>query len=507
LEHALARRLDIWNRVLVAPETASAPPVWAELLRNIEQYEALGSRHSAAQLAAAGRLLAESASTECRQIAERLEVHYRNANLRVAVTEDLLNRLMPERAPEYQWVCDRVLGKPVHGSSVTMSKVAVRLIPDPNRWRLALNIEGIVNANTWSSSGPATFYSDSASAYQAWKEIELRLDGARSQPVQLRVDNETQLRAVRTDLDPIPVLGGLVNEVARSQYDRRQPEARAEVEFKVAHRAGIQIDREASVRLDEANHRIRQRFVGLLAGMGIETAVVESQTTAQRLTARLRMAGDNQLGANTPRPQAPGGSLASVQVHESAINNLLAGLELDGQTLSMPELRQRIAEKLARPELADRSGESDDVTVTFADRDAVMVRCVDGEMHVELALRSLTKPPRRWSDFRLRARYKPQAHGLAAELVREGVVELSGARLSARNQIPLRSVASKIFAPDKPLRLTPTELTEDSRLAGIAITQFVMADGWLGVACGAAAEVSGAAASSSDVASRPATVR
>ncbi len=30
-------------------------------------------------------------------------------------------QLMPERAPEYQWVCDRVLGKPVHGSSVTMS--------------------------------------------------------------------------------------------------------------------------------------------------------------------------------------------------------------------------------------------------------------------------------------------------------------------------------------------------------------------------------------------------
>lgn len=486
LQHGLARRLDVWWRVLPLVDTDSPTLQWIDLLRHIEQYESQGTRADAARLAVDLRQLAASPSDECRQIAERLEVHYRNANFRLTVSQDLLNRLMPERAPEYQWVCDRVLGKPVHGSSVTMSKLGVRLIPDSSRWRLALDIEGLVTANTWSESGPATFWSDSASAYRAWKEVELRLDGVRAQPVQLRVANETQLRAVRTDLDPIPVIGALANGVARSQYDQRQPQARAEVEYKVAHRAGMQIDREAKLRLEDLNRRLEQRLLGPLSNVGIEPVVIESQTSSERLTARLRLATSNQLGANTPRPQAPAGSLVSVQIHESAINNLLAGLELDGETLSIPELRQRIAERLGRPEIAQRTSESDDVVVGFADREAMTVHCRDGEVHVVLAIKVLVKPPRRWTDFRLRARYKPQTRGLNAELVREGVVELSGPRLSTRSQIPLRSVASKIFSPDQPLRLTPEEMQDDARFSQVSITQFVIADGWLGMACGAA---------------------
>lgn len=486
LQHGLARRLDVWWRVLPLVSVDRSTLRWTDLLRHIEQYESQGTRTDAARLVADLRQLSASPTVECRQIAERLEIHYCNANVRLTVSQDLLNRFMPERAPEYQWVCDRVLGKPVRGSSVTMSKLGVRLIPDSSRWRLALDIEGLVTANTWSESGPATFWSDSASAYRAWKEVELRLDGVRAQPVQLRVANETQLRAVRTDLDPIPVIGALANGVARSQYDQRQPQARAEVEYKVAHRAGIQIDREAKMRLEDLNGRLEQRLLGPLSNLGIEPVVLESQTSAERLTARLRLAAADQLGANTPRPQAPAGSLASVQIHESAINNLLAGLELDGQVLSIPELRQRIAERVGRPEIAQRTSESDDVVVGFADREAVAVHCQDGEVHVVLAIKVLVKPPRRWTDFRLRARYKPQIRGLNAELVREGVVELSGPRLSTRSQIPLRSVASKIFSPDQPLRLTPEEMQDDARFSQVSITQFVIADGWLGMACGAA---------------------
>jgi len=50
---------------------------------------------------------------------------------------------------------------------------------------------------------------------------------------------------------------------------------------------------------------------------------VDMQTTEDRLIARYRLAGFEQAGAFTPRPQAPADSLLSIQVHESMLNNIV----------------------------------------------------------------------------------------------------------------------------------------------------------------------------------------
>ena len=52
-----------------------------------------------------------------RQLAERVDLHYRNRNLRIAVTEELINKLIPEREAEYADVDETVMGHPVRGES------------------------------------------------------------------------------------------------------------------------------------------------------------------------------------------------------------------------------------------------------------------------------------------------------------------------------------------------------------------------------------------------------
>ena len=70
-------------------------------------------------------------------------------------------------------------------------------------------------------------------------------------------------------------------------------------------------------------------------------------------------------------------------------------------------------------------------------------------------------------------------------MARDGVIELSGRRLNTGAQIVLRGVFSLAFSKTTPWKLTPERLLTDPALADTSITQFVVDDGWIGVALAA----------------------
>ena len=99
-------------------------------------------------------------------------MYFRNANVRVAMTAELLNRMMPQREPEYAPVQDVIQGATVRGQSVTANQISVRLTPDPHAVRMALEVNGEVAARARSTSGPAMFYTESESSFfgaSRWK--------------------------------------------------------------------------------------------------------------------------------------------------------------------------------------------------------------------------------------------------------------------------------------------------------------------------------------------------
>jgi len=80
--------------------------------------------------------------------------------------------------------------------------------------------------------------------------------------------------------------------------------------------------------------------------------------------------------------------------------------------------------------------------------------------------------------------YRPQVNGLSAELVRDGVIQLIARHLNNKAQISLRYMLSSAFPKNGVIKLTPERLIEDPKLQDLAITQFVIDDGWIGVAAG-----------------------
>ena len=462
---------------------AAEPVTTARLLSDLEQYEHTGLASDARLVANDYRGLIWSAPAEAEKIGHSLDTHYRNANFRVAITGPLANRLLPQPAKVSAPVQDTIVSVPVYGQSTTSTKLSVRLVPDPQRIRVGLEARGLIDSDTVGSSGPATFYNEGRSTFTVQKLLVLGPRGLSVWPAVAEANNDySYLVSLETDYDGVPLVGPLVRSIARNQMNESRGQARMEVEHKVAKRAREQLDAEVRPLLVKAVARVEKQELATLKRLGLDLEPLGLSTTEERIVARARLAGPEQLGAHTPRPRAPADSWFSMQLHQSALNNALEQLDLDGRSFALAELFKWIAEKLDRPTLAVLDDLPDNVHLTFAKRDAVRLQCEDGRVEVTFAFAELTQGRRSWRDFTVRTRYLPEAQELSPCFVRDRMLSFAGRSVQGKAQVLLRTIFSKVLSPNRDLRLLSEKITSDPRIQDLQISQFVVEDGWIGLA-------------------------
>lgn len=482
----LARALRPWVRNPFDP---------VRLLADIERFESTMQTSDA-------RLVAEQTADvdeTLRGLSERLELNYRNANIRAVITDKLIRRMLPAVETRTETVRDQVLGLPTRGASTTETKVDVKLVPNKKRLTFALEATGRIFANTESSATAVTLHTRSDSMFMARKLLDFDVHGVRAWPAESDcLSANTSLRGIDTDLDSVPVARELLQSFARSKHAESQAEVRNLLRYKVETQARQKMDDVTDERVAMLNQQLQDRLMTPLAGLGLDPQVISADTTAERLTLRMRLASDDQLAGHTPRPRAPGDSLASFQIHQSVLNNCSEQLGLNGRTFTLTELRDHIIAKLNLKNSPFMNSVDKDVSVTFAKEDAILVRCEDGRLELTLSVAKLWNSDNSWKNFGVRVYYRPVVSGLTARLVRDGTVQLVGPRLNTRSQIALRGIFSKAFARDREMTLVPTKWSTDERTKDLFFSQFVIQDGWI------AAAVS---EPKTNVARRPATSR
>lgn len=468
---------------------AAEPVGAASVLQAIEEYERTCLPSNAQRLAKDCQNLTLSLSPERRDLAKRVDLHYRNANFRLALSEELINKLIPERNLEYALVADTVQGLPVRGESLMSTEVSVRMSPDPRHVRVVLEVKGEISSATTADAGAARFHNDSESFYVARKPMQIDMDGVSVWPSEVGVENNTDLRGVDTPFDWIPLVGASARWMAKTASEQSKSAASQEVKQKIAAQARARIDTEARERLTEFVDRMNQRVFDPLNSLALDPQLIEAVTDEKRFTMRLRLAGEDQLGSHTPRPQAPSDSLASVQLHESVLNNGIQRLQLNGRKFTLGELSQHIADRLSRPNAWEINPEHADVAITFAEQDAVIVRCQNDQIVLTLSIADLSKGNKHWRNFKIRALYRPEVSGRSAQLVREGVIQLIGDRLNFSSQVVLRGIFARALSKNNVWDLVPAKIANEPKLADAAITQFLIDDGWIGVALGPKREI------------------
>jgi hypothetical protein len=454
------------------------------LLESIEKFEAGGLPADAHALAEQCRLLDVSADEERRQLAVWLTSHYRNANIRVTLSADLLNRMMPAELTKSAPVNEYVLGLPTQGWSTTRTGVGIRFLPSQDRLAMRMEAEGAVQAQTRTDSGPVRVFNQSDSNFIAHKDLALTPEGVIVYRAVASTHSRNRLRGIKTDFDHVPILGSIVESIALDQHAEKKPLAQAESQARVSRGVERGLDVEIDKHLKTADAALKERIIAPLANLQLEPEVIEMQSNESRAIMRVRIAGEDQLASHTPRPRAYSDNVGSVQVHQSAVNNILEKSNLAGRRFTLPELYRFVVEKYYLPDNADVSELPTDIELTFAKVDPITVRCEAGRIELRLAVEELSRGDKSWRDFVVKAAFKTDVVQGRTCFVRDGIVKLSGPKLSMTSQIPLRTVFAKVFPDDMCVVLWPDKFSNDPRFADLDIEQVDIRDGWIGMAIG-----------------------
>ncbi len=469
----LGSQLLVWGR---------DPIDYRQLLSEVETLEEDPLSRVAAPLAGAVQVLRLSSEPRQQALAAALNNHYRNANLRLSVSQPLIERLLPQDQVDSRPVRQNILGADTAGDSSVRTQLSVQLTPDSTAWNVGIGVAGDIFSLTRSSKGPAVFHSMSTAQIESLRHIRIDTQGYHISTTPTQVASQDYLRQMSTDFDSLPIIGDLARFLVREQFDQKRGIAKRITQRIIAREADAELDRRLEESLRQAEQELASRLVGPLERLNLNPLVVSMNTTAERLTIRYRVANEAQMAASSPRPRAPSDSLLSMQVHQSAINNTIAQIGLSGREWTLPELYERLGEafqgsRWTLPE--DMLNEVEEIRIRFADSRAATVELVDGKLRLTLRIAEFRQGDRFHIErFIVSSNYIPVAEGMTAELLRDGVVEI----VCNHDRLKLRVIFAKIFVSNPQIPLISESWTTDPRSAGLAVSQVEIRDGWLAVA-------------------------
>ena len=455
---------------------------YASLLNQIEHQESNSIDTVSVEIAEAVQILQHSDHETANQIADAIDVYYRNANVRVAISEQLLNRMVPSIAPKMVPIRTRMLGSRVRGVSHVNSELDIKLSPSPDRWLIELGAIGNVHTRSVGLKGPVSLKTTGDSTFIASTPIEIMPSGIKHGDVFVEATGATRLRGIQTDYDGWPLIGSLVRTMANSEYRSARPVSSRLASRRIENQVGVEIDEKLEQQIGQATNQLSQFVLGPLGALRLDPKVVDMQTTEQRLLARYRLAGDWQLGAFTPRPRAWSNSLMSVQVHQSALNNTLEQLVPRDRPRPIVDMIRDGAFLFGHDTMTPPNDLPEDVSIQFAKTRPVTVEIEDGKLWLTLRIVKLLRGDQlELSRFIVRAAYVPQVDGLDAKLIREGHLSISGPRMSMRERLPIRAIFNKVLSPNVGFPLTIDALQHHPAAEGLAVSQLELREGWIAI--------------------------
>lgn len=462
-------------------DKASGPADFAEMLASLERHEARESGLTAYRLNAHYQNLLWSKDPDYKHLASHLETHYRNANARIAVSEDLLNRLIPQMPSTNEPISERIQGADVVGRNQIHNEVRVKLIPDPAQIHMDLETQGEVHSVTRARKGAFAVDNRGTTKFQVFKRLAFGRNGVFSDKPVAVSSADQQIIGINSKLDSFPILGRVARRIAKQKVEADAPAAERLVRKRVESTASQRIEQEVETQLNQATEFLQQDLLQPLIAMDLEPDAHEMSTTDEEIVIRYRLAGRDQMAANTARPSSVRGSLYNMQFHQSAMNNFIMRVDLKGETFSTQELVDHLEEILGvQISSEDTNHEAEFV---FAQLDPIRVDFQNDRVTISLNLKSFRLGKgKRWINLSVKSTYVPQVTGSAITLVQEKPgLNLTGKNLKLRDQLAVRTIFEALFKGTYQFQAIPTQLASRLNSSTLAISQLEIDNGWVGI--------------------------
>ena len=466
-------------------QSAAEPVDVDTFLLRMEQHEQHPTGASEFRLNDLYQDLGWSEDARDKDAAQALQLHYRNANVRLAVSGELLNRMVPEMPATREPVSDQILGAAISGQSYISNQLQVQLIPDPNQVQLRLQTVGAVRSNTVARRDGFAIQNQGLARFQVFQRLAFGRDGVDASETPVAYSTADQrVVGMRSKFDGVPLFGRLARKIASQKIEEEAPRTQRLVRNKVERQASERMQEQVEKELQQLRGSLYDNVLQPLLALDLEPEPVQMSTTADQVVMRYRLAGRDQMAANTARPAAVAGSLCSCQVHESVMNNTIMRMGLNGQSFTAQQLQEHFREMFGTEQVAtdDQKSAPPEAQFEFAPLDPIRVRLSDQKVAVELNLVSMQiGDGKKWKRLRVKTSYIPRVeNGTVVLRQSDEGVRLKGKRLRFSDQVALRTVFEVMFKSEYRVNVL-TDKVQQKVGSPISITQLVLADGWVGV--------------------------
>ena len=374
---------------------------------------------------------------------------------------------------------ETIQGTKVSGLSETKTNLGVVFQPGSGRWVIGITADGDVVSSTKAKRGGTVFHNAGTAQFVAKKVMTIDSSGIKIGDTETTVHADSKLTKLDTEYDSVPLLNGLAQNMAKSKYRQRTELARRQMASKVERMVKEKLDDQVTGELGGLQNNFNAKWLAPMRAMELSPVVVDLDSTEDDLLVQYRLAGQHQLAAFSHRPELAPESILGIQIHESAINNVLEQLDIDGRRCTLPELMTHVATSLGNEDYVAPEEVPEDVIVELAAHESVRMRFHNGKASILLHIRELSSKRLKFRNFAILVTYSPVNEKIDARLARTGIIQIAGRGLKLGDRIALQAVFNKVFSKARPVSIFSADMVANENLSECDVEHFTVGDGWL----------------------------
>lgn len=421
-----------------------------------------------------------SQANQSKPVIQLLQNTYSRANVRVLLSNDFVQRQFSRPVSEYNPVCEVILGTNITGDSFINGKVAPQLLNSSSHASMRLTMLGDFNSDNVGYNRGVQIKTTGFANVIACETVSLTESG-------LHAMSDTAADAsLTTQINSIYAKSKLITKIATKKAAQQKPLADSIAEGRMETKIRNQFHQKLQDQLAESNAKLASTDLSTLQRIGLAKPSRTSWSSPEYLSLLWKVQDGAQLAAPMSCPLVVEPTGLTIQVHESAIGNLLDPI-FGGRVLNSEEAPLYATQF---GELGSRIKRDDEEpwSVTMDSFYPVEVKLDDNLITIRVRLNKLEKGDQALRQPALiQATYRPVLDDGALQLIREGEVKIEffGRQDRGVRAVSLRSFLKNKFSEflkeellDVPLRLSdklPPEF-QDLSLAGV-----VSDSGWLQV--------------------------
>ncbi len=322
--------------------------------------------------------------------------NYLNYNLRIAISEGLLNRVAGGIRRQTSRINDNALGARIVGNQTSDVTVRVDIQPSQNNARFNIQSSGVISTSSLAYASQATIQSVGRHSFSAVKPVYFDGTTFRTEPARVSVQANNQPVGASTRYSG-RLFGNIAERIAMREANDRRGEANAYTQRSIRQQVSNELNSETNTRFSNASMELQNRLYGPLREYGLYPDAMSYSSTSNEILVRTRLSAETELGggATLPGINPPRNGLVA-QIHESLLTNSSNRLDLgtEGkQKMTNGELQALIEERLSRildreVSLGDDENEAmdDGNTFVFDQPNPIRFQIANGE--VTLILRA-----------------------------------------------------------------------------------------------------------------------